>query len=171
MPSVRRHTPGPEQLDPDGSHSRASRDAEDLTERHGAALFALASLILVDHDDAVAVTAQAILQACNPPHLAPAVGRWELARYIYVLSRRLRDDAPALHSSSTHGRHSLIRGDTEQAALASLSSRQRSAIALGLFGEHDYREIADLMELTPEECAELLRSGLYTYGKACTSAN
>jgi DNA-directed RNA polymerase specialized sigma24 family protein len=51
------------------------------------------------------------------------------------------------------------------AATAGLTHQQRSAIALALFGDHTYREIASLMELAPPDVADLMRTGLVDAGR------
>ena len=125
---------------PAGEPSRLSRDPRELFERHGAALFALAMLLLRDPHRAELLAADAILDACaGPRHVATGADRWELARYVYV--RFLR---------------------TAAARSGSGPAPADVALALGMFGGHTYREIADLMGLPPCEVAELLRLGLRT---------
>jgi DNA-directed RNA polymerase specialized sigma24 family protein len=116
----------------------AAATVDDVWQRHGRALYALALTMCQDAEQAEAVVVQAVLDACTPDHLAvPAVGRAELARYVYVLWQRRRGDRH-------EGRASL----------------QRSAVAMGLFGDHTYREVATLMGLPAREVADLMRSGL-----------
>ena len=118
----------------------SSRDPQELVERHGAALFALAMILLRDRDRAEILAADAILDACNgPTHVSRRVDRWELARYVYVRSLRTTDGFADCGSGP-----------------------KEVALALGLFGAHTYREIADLMGLTPPEVAQLLRNRLET---------
>jgi DNA-directed RNA polymerase specialized sigma24 family protein len=113
-------------------------NVDEVRQRHGKALYALALTMCQDAEQAEAVVVQAVLDACTPDHLAvPSVGRVELARYVYVLWQRRRGDRQ-------EGRASL----------------QRSAVALGLFGDHTYRDVAALMGLPAREVADLMRSGL-----------
>ena len=123
---------------PTGNGGRLSRDPRELFERHGAALFALAMLLLGDTHGAEVLAADAILDACSgPAHVAQGADRWELARYVYVRFARSVEQPPAGQPSS-----------------------QDVALAMGVFGGHTYREIADLMGLAPREVAELLTAGL-----------
>jgi hypothetical protein len=128
-------------------------------------MFALALVVCEDAEAAETVVVQAILDACTPSDIAvPSVGRQELARYVYVLEGRRRGEsaqpsaaerrpgAPALSSSGVAGADEL-------------SHRQRSAIALALFGDHTYRDIASLMGLPAPDVAELMRSGLIEAGR------
>jgi hypothetical protein len=136
----------------------------DVWQRHGQAMFALALVVCEDAETAESVVVQAILDACTPSDIAVGcVGRQELARYVYVLDERRRGedrrppgaprpDAAALASSGIAGAHGL-------------SHRQRSAIALALFGDHTYREVASLMGLPAPDVAELMRSGLIAAGR------
>jgi hypothetical protein len=142
-------------------------DIAEAWHRHGAALFALSLVLFEDVDDAESVVTQAFLDACTPVDIALApVTRRELARYVYVLwvRRTAEPDSPRrLGSSARPGwRPSGI------AAMTGLSHRQRTAIALAMFGEHTYTEIATLMELPAGDIASLMRSGLLA--AAATSA-
>jgi DNA-directed RNA polymerase specialized sigma24 family protein len=126
---------------PAGNAGRLSRDPRELFERHGAAIFGLAMLLLRDRQRAELLTADAILDACSgPAHVAQGADRWELARYVYVRFVRSAGDP----------------------ATAGRPTSEDVALALGVFGGHTYREIADLLGLAPGEAAELLRSGLRT---------
>jgi len=133
-------------------------DLEEAWHRHGAALFALSLVLFEDVEDAESVVTQAFLDACTPSDIALAsVGRRELARYVYVLwaRRSASHSSRVLLSSADPGwRPSGV------AAMAKLSHRQRTAIALAMFGEHTYTEIATLMELPAITVASLMRSGL-----------
>jgi hypothetical protein len=152
--------------------SRATRSStrsappaiDDVWQRHGRAMFALALVVCEDAEAAETVVVQAILDACTPSDIAVlSVGRQELARYVYVLEGRRRaestqpaadrrPDAAALSSSGVAGAEDL-------------SHRQRSAIALALFGDHTYRDVASLMGLPAPDVAELMRSGLIEAGR------
>jgi hypothetical protein len=136
-----------------------ARSAGDLCDVHGSALFSLAWMILGDRDDAEFVAVQAVLDACSGPvHVAHASDRWEMARYVYVRCVRHQQAAGrySQNGSPDHG-----ESDTTSKTLELLSANERAAIALGIFGEHTYEEIADLMHLRRPEVAVLLRSGLH----------
>jgi hypothetical protein len=129
---------------------------EEAWQRHGAAVFALALVLSDDAEDAESVVVQAFLDACTPSDLALAtLTRHDIARYVYVLwLRRVAE------SGMVAGIETRRTGSSGLPALREMSSLQRTAIALALFGEHTYQEIASLMELTPKNVAALMRSGL-----------
>ncbi len=132
---------GPERLP--GERARLPRSADELCDVHGAALFSIAWIMVADRDDAEFVATQALLDACSGPvHVAHRSERWELARYVYV--RCVRSQAQTTLTPDEESRF-----------------HQRAAIALGLFGDHTYQEIADLMHLPRTEAASLLRCGLH----------
>jgi hypothetical protein len=110
---------------------------DDVWRRDGRALLALASVVFEDPQDAEAVVVEVILDACTPPAAAGPSGRAKLARYLYV--RWLREQG-----TGGGGR----------------AQQQRAAVALGLFGQQTYGEIATLMGLPAPEVAGLMRSGL-----------
>jgi hypothetical protein len=134
---------------PDVSHRT---NVEEAWHRHGVAVFALALVLSDDAEDAESVVIQAFLDACTPIDIAvESVSRHEMARYVYVLwVRRLAES----------GTGRLKRRGFGLPILRGMSPHQRTAIALALFGEHTYHEIAALMELTPMDVAALMRSGL-----------
>jgi DNA-directed RNA polymerase specialized sigma24 family protein len=126
---------------------------EDAWHRHGTAVFALALVLSDDSEDAEAVVVQAFLDACTPADIAvAAVSRHEMARYVYVLwLRRMAEPRARADVKVRRSQMPVLRGMTHP---------QRTAIALALFGEHTYQEIASLMQLTPKDVAALMRSGL-----------
>jgi hypothetical protein len=132
---------------------------EETYMRHGAALFALAVVLLEDPEDAELLVTRALLDSCTPPDLtSPLLNRRDLARYVYVLWARNRtppDTAPVHRSRRSRGRKTprLNVGGR-------LSQLQRASIALALFGDHTYIEIASLMDLPAGEVADHMRSGL-----------
>jgi hypothetical protein len=127
-------------------------------------MFALALVVCEDPDVAESVVVQAILDACTPADIAVgSVGRQELARYVFVLQQRRRAERPAgAVRDRTFDAGAL--GSSGVAVAADLSRRQRAAIALALFGDHSYRDIASLTGETPLAVAELMRSGLIAAG-------
>ena len=138
-------------------HSRTL--VEEAWHRHGVAVFALALVLFDDTEEAEAIVAQAFLDACTPAEIAvESVSRHDMARYVYVLWLR-RMAQPGVARAQLRARWKPAR-TTGMPALRRLSHLQRTAIALALFGEHTYREIATLMELPPQDVADLMRSGL-----------
>ena len=145
-------------LRPRAVHTQRT-DLEETWHRHGAALFALSLVLFEDVDAAESVVTQAFLDACTPADIALApVSRRELARYVYVLWVR-RTTAPGSARQLAFSAHPGWR-PSGVAAMAKLSRLQRTAIALALFGEHTYTEIATLMDLPAMDIASLMRSGL-----------
>ena len=123
----------------------------EVWDRHGRALCGLAQVLFEDVDEAESVVVRAELDACTPADMTVSgVGRQELARYVYVLWRRGND-------ARTGSDRSVASG---AGMVGELSGPQRSAVALGLFGEHTYTEIAGVMGLPAADVAELMRSGL-----------
>ncbi len=138
---------------------------KDVWRRHGQAMFALALVVCEDADVAESVVVQAVLDACTPAGIAIGpVGRQELARYVYVLHERRRALRP-VGSALDHRPDADALVSSGVAAAAELSHRQRAAIALALFGDHSYRDIASLMGESPPVVAELMRSGLLEAGR------
>jgi hypothetical protein len=118
----------------------AGPTALDLYERYGTDTYAFARLLVDDEDDAVPLAAHALLDASGGRDAS--VDERRLARHLYVLATWSRSSRPDHRHPSP------------------LTWAQRTAIGLAVFGRHDYREIADLMDITPEASAQLLRSGL-----------
>lgn len=134
-------------------------EAERLIDDHAGSLFAAACLILTDRDAAVSSTVEAfraawsapVRGACNP-------GRRELVRYLYLeCQHRLAA------GSTTNAQEPSPEGSgwAMMAALGLLSQHQRSVLALGLYGELTYQQIADLVDLPAPTVADLIRSGLH----------
>jgi hypothetical protein len=147
--------PRPRSPSDQGGGGSPASTVENVWRCHGQALFALALVVCEDAETAESVVVRAILDACTPAELAVgAVGRQELARYVYVLWQRRGAEAVSA------GTRTCADPEVPASTGAGLSSRQRSAIALALFGDHTYREAASLMGLAPPDVAELMRSGL-----------
>ena len=154
LPRARRTT-----VDPPTPDASPRTNVEEAWHRHGVAVFALALVLSDDAEDAESVVIQAFLDACTPTDIAvESVSRHEMARYVYVLwLRRMAEPKARAELKAQRPRVPVLRGMTHP---------QRTAIALALFGEHTYQEIASLMELTPKDVAALMRSGLLAAGDA-----
>ncbi|MDQ3157534.1 MAG: hypothetical protein M3Q98_12535 [Actinomycetota bacterium] len=136
-------------------------DFESLTEEHGAALCALAAVILIDRERAEDEVAKLLVHACSAPVTTLDGGsRRVLSRRLYlncawtrlVSGLSLADPLP--HKPSTDSFADRID------QLTALSEQQRSAIALFLYGDHSYQEVAELIGLPAPVVVGLLRSGL-----------
>lgn len=136
-------------------------DVESLTAEHGAALCSLASIILVDR--AKAEEAVSHLLSHSRGTLLTATGggiRQLLSRRLYLnctWARLISDDSP--ERLSEH-RQSTVGLDETAARLSGLSEQHRAALALFLYGNHTYQQVAELISLPEPVVFSLLNSGL-----------
>lgn len=136
-------------------------DFQSLAEEHGAALCALAAVILIDREQAEDEVAKLLVHACSAPLTTLDGGtRRVLSRQLYLnctwarLVSGLSLSGPSAHQPSTDSFADRID------QLAALSEQQRAAIALFLYGDHSYQEVAELIALPAPVVVGLLRSGL-----------
>jgi len=87
--------------------------------------------------------------ALSPLSEFPEDGLRSLVRRVYWRSQEVR----AQPSSSTQLPPVIVW-------LGQLVQLQRACLALCVFGGHSHREAADLLDVTPETVAEMLRAGL-----------
>lgn len=130
---------------------------------HGSALFSLARVIVGEPTQAEAIVVHVLLDAETRSISGGGTPvRRHLARRVYLRCTRAR-----LGVSSTSG--DLPSGDYRPttdpqtsivATLSALSEQQRAVIALCLYGDHTYRQVADVMALPASVVADLIRSGL-----------
>ena len=148
------------------NHSEAASvpnflDFESLAEEHGAALCALAAVILIDRERAEDEVARLLVHACSEPVTTLDGGsRRVLSRRLYLncawtrLVSGLSFSDPSAHEPSTDSFADRID------QLAALSEQQRAAIALFLYGDHSFQEVAELIALPAPVVVGLLRLGL-----------
>ncbi len=137
---------------PTGAPARLTRDPADLFERHGAALLALAMVLLGDRERAEGLATDAILDACaGPVHLTQGADRWELARYVYVRSQRMPRGLPSTQPQV--GACPVAPAALDRPSGASV---EHVALALAMFGGHSHREVATLLRLPADDVAALL---------------
>ncbi|MGZ5366934.1 hypothetical protein [Aeromicrobium sp.] len=136
-------------------------DVERLIAEHGSALSALASIILIDRAEAEDEVTRMLAHVCELPIAIHDSGtRKRLSRRLYLnctWARLVSDGPPAAPSrleSSPDG------FDASIARLTALSKQQRAAIALFLYGDHTYREMAELLAIPELVVLGLLGSGL-----------
>lgn len=135
-----------------------------VCDRHGAALFSLACAVLGDHEDAEAVVVDVVVAACSKPGTARPDRslRHELARLTYLRSAELGagdEVRPVwLTDPAEPGWGSVAELMTEVRVAA---GQQRTALALIRFGDHTYREVAELLGLPVMTVAALLCSALH----------
>lgn len=128
---------------------------EDLWDRHGASVYALACALLGDETAA----AQAV-----------TLGMTDLARSDGSVST---DDARRSWARHVYRRSHELAGETSRTPdlpstmvwLGQLAQLQRSCLALCLFGGHTRREAADLLGVPPTTVADLLTAGLREVGR------
>lgn len=130
-------------------------------DQHGGALYALASVLTGDSLTAEEVVVRVVCAAgaAASPGVPAELCR-DLARSVYVECNDLGSRGSARSARGTR----IVRGPA--ARLVDLSTEQRAALALAMFGGADYHWVADVMGLTPAEVAEHLRDGLRSLGDA-----
>jgi len=121
----------------------------DLWGAHGPSVYALACALLVDEEAAAEVVTLAMTDyARSSDGQASGDARRSLARRVYRLSQEIADRGPATQLPAV-----MVRLDQ-------LAQLQRACLAVCVFGEHTYREAADLLGVPPTTVAELLTAGL-----------
>lgn len=143
--------------------ARPARTLEELLESHGPDMYSMALIILGDRAQSEAVVVQVLFDALDRPLLdAHEDSRRHLARCVYLRCTRTRLGSGQGTDSLLSSRHWPDgRAATRiMTGLAVLSGQQRAALALSLYGEHGFTQIADVMSLPAPVVAELLRSGL-----------
>lgn len=140
-----------------GAASR--RELEDLWDRHGASVYALACALLGDETAAArAVTLGMTDLTRSDGSVSADEARRSWARHVYWRSQELAGETyrtPELPST-------MVR-------LGQLEQLQRSCLALCLFGGHTRREAAALLGVSPTTVADLLTSGLREVGRLAAS--
>lgn len=140
-----------------GAASR--RELEDLWDRHGASVYALACALLGDETAAArAVTLGMTDLTRSGGSVSADEARRSWARHVYWRSQELAGETyrtPDLPSTMV--------------GLGQLAQLQRSCLALCLFGGHTRREVAALLGVSPTTVADLLTSGLREVGRLAAS--
>lgn len=155
---------------PTSRRTRPTRTGRSLDEQwyedHGVGLFLLARLLTGEPNEASTVVARAIADRSTWPERLDQDSRRvrsDLAGLIYRHARtRTRGRAPTAH------RVRIAKGwDVAKALppamtwLDAVSTQQREAIALCLYGGCTYRDAADQLGLSAPQVAALLTSGLH----------
>jgi len=148
-----------------------------LYERHGAAVYGLARLVLVDADRAEEVVQEVFLRLWNEPErFDPARGKLRSFLNRQAHSRaveRVRSEEARRRREQRHDRENvdpaydveieaweLIRSELVKDALDELSEAERQAITLAYFGGHTYREVAVMLDLPEGTIKSRIRLGL-----------
>ncbi len=123
---------------------------DDLWDLHGAAVYALACLLLVDETAVVrAVTLGTTDLARAAGDVSTDDARRSWARHVFWRSQELVGQT----STPEQLPPAMVR-------LGRLAQLQRACLGLCLFGGHSYREAAGLLGVPPLEVADLLTAGL-----------
>ena len=128
---------------------------EDVWDRHGRSVYALARALLGDE---AAATQAVTLGMSDLAHSIESVSakdaRRSLARHVYWRSQDLTaDTARTLHLPPA------------MVWLGQLAQLQRACLALCVFGGHTHRETAGLLGVPPMTVAELVTAGLREVGR------
>lgn len=129
-------------------------EPEELWDRHGAALYAIACLLLEDESDAVLAVTLGLMDLYRVPEPDPS----------------LRAAAGCVHRhcrtlASREKGHASTKAPA-MAGLREVAWLQRSALALCFFGGHTYRDAAAELDIPSDTVAWLLMSGLQELGLA-----
>jgi hypothetical protein len=133
----------------------AERQLEDLWDRHGRSVYALACTLLRDQE---AATQAVRLGMTDLAHSTDSVSakeaRRSMARHVYWRSQGLASQTP----KTLHLPPAMVW-------LGQLAQLQRACLALCVFGGHTYQEAAGLLGVPPNTVAELLTAGLREVGR------
>jgi hypothetical protein len=139
----------PDRLDAELQH-------EDLLDRHGDSLYALAFTLVCDEAAATRAMTLGMIDLAHSVKRVPDKDvRRSLARNVY---RRSKELAGETSSRTSHLPPAMVW-------LGQLARLQRACLALCVFGGHSYREAADLLGVPPKTVAELLTTGLREVGR------
>lgn len=138
---------------PDSLH--AGLRLEDLWDRHGSSVYALACTLLGDEVAAIqAVTMGMTDLAQSTESVSANDARRSMARHVYWRSQELAGET----SRTLHLPPAMVW-------LGQLAQLQRACLALCVFGGHTHREAAGLLGVPPMTVAELLTAGLRELGR------
>jgi DNA-directed RNA polymerase specialized sigma24 family protein len=128
---------------------------EDLWDRHGRSLYALACALLGDEAAAAQAVTQGMTDLAHSTETVSATdARRSLARHVYRRSQDLVDET----SETLHLPPAMLR-------LEQLAQLQRACLALCVFGGHTYPEAACLLGVPPMTVAQFVTAGLREVGR------
>ncbi|QNE18262.1 hypothetical protein F1D05_10575 [Kribbella qitaiheensis] len=118
---------------------------------HGLALLNLACAVSSDREAAESAVVEAVVQACTGYGNADPSGslRHQLARLTYTHCVRPRGSSQASAAAGGGVQPQSGLGVAASRGFSVLSRHQRGVLALTVFGDHSYREAADLLDVTP----------------------
>jgi DNA-directed RNA polymerase specialized sigma24 family protein len=136
----------------------AEPQLEDLWDRHGRSVYALACTLLGDEEAATqAVTLGMTDLAHSTERVSAKDALCSIARHVYWRSQEL--------SGATS---STLHLPPAMEWVGQLAQLQRACLALCVFGGYTYREAADLLGAPPTTVARLLTAGLREVGRSAT---
>ena len=138
----------------DSSYQHSYLEPEELWDLHGAALYALACILLEDEADVVLAVTLGLMDVYRVPEPDPTLrtAAGSVHRHCRTLARSERAEATS--------------GAPAMAGLREVAWSQRSALALCFFGGHTYRDAAAELDIPSDTVAWLLMSGLQELGMA-----
>lgn len=129
---------------------RTALQVEELWDRHGSSIYALACTLLGDETAAAHAVTQGMTDLARSAGTAPNNDtRRSWARHVYWRSQELAGQT----SRTPHLPPAMVW-------LGQLAQLQRACLALCLFGGHSHREAADLLGVPPMTVADFLTAGL-----------
>ena len=128
----------------------SARQLEELWDRHGDAIYSLATMLVDDEATARRVVTLAMIDlALTTDCISGPDAQRSLARHVYLRSQELTGAATRTQDLPP-----------AMVWLAELAPLQRACVALCCFGDHTYRQAAALLRVPAETAAELLTAGL-----------
>ena len=131
---------------------------EQLWDRHGTQLFALASTLLGEERAAVRAVTLGMTDLYTPVDADPDSA---VDESLQTAARCVYGRCHAILAESSTRRSTTV---PLMVLLGELAENQRGVLALCVFGGHDYREAAHLLDLPPAAAASLLTSALQELG-------
>jgi len=122
---------------------------EDLWDRHGRSVYALACVLLGDETAAAQAVTLGLTDLARSAGGASTNARRSWARHVYWRSQELAGQT----SRTPHLPPAMVW-------LSQLAQLQRACLALCLFGGHSHREAAGLLGVPPMTVADLVTAGL-----------
>ena len=140
--------------------SSTAPDLEQLWDRHGGSVYALACALLGDEAAAVRAVTLAMVDLARS---TDGESREDTLRLLARRVYRHSQEVPVEPSGRPHLPPVMVW-------LGQLAQLQRACLALCVFGGHTYREAADLLDVPPSTVAELLTAGLRELGRLAAGA-
>lgn len=132
---------------------------EQLWDMHGTPLFSLACTLLGDEEVALRAVALGMIDLYSPSDGRPVIAGDASLR---TVARCVYERCQTILAESSSQRTMIV--PPLMVWLGELAHSQRDALAMCVFGGHDYRQAAALLGLAPDVVARLLTSALQELG-------